>query len=701
MKLLQLVFSVLLISLQSFAGVVNYSEKLSENINKKMNYLQQQTSLSPQEAWRKVSKFSSISSENLVLDFSETETWVSVSIQNEKNGVEKIHLSFSPAYLGIIELYDRQGNLVSKTGSLDSVEYSQIFYSQILSTNLQPGINDYLIKIKSVGSSVSVVAYSDKEFTQKKKLYEIIFFLLIGSIATLGLYQLFLFVTSKKIVYFYYALYSVGLIGFQFTLTGYFHLLPKDLLFGFPIGYLGSLLVANIALFALISFAYEMLELNSKGKYVQKYRYIFGVVKAICIFAATYVAITQNALAIPITRVLGLSTVVLLIATSIVEFRNKNYNAKLFLISWTPFLIGITVTVLVLNGVLSSSYFTDWVMSFCAVIESLVLAYALGKKIEIADKTLIEEQKLRIVAYEQIEENFKKLKHRDAIIKSYVSPTILTEVALKKDPLSYEPQTLKKCIVFCDLRDYTTITEKTKTEEAVALLNKFFEAMNEAVFNNNGEVDKLIGDAVMATFDNPPDCLAAVQEFRDKFKILNEDRIAAGKHPIYVGIGITYGDVLAANFGSKYKLDRTIVGDVVNVASRFDSLTKLYKVDVICGQSFVEQLVDFHEYRPLDIVKVKGKTESLAIYEIFSHASDKVKKYKMFTKPYYTQALELQNNQNYLKSKELLSELLKDHPAHSYRADEMMDGTLRVVLQSLEGKERIQGDKYDSKKNAA
>lgn len=701
MRLLQIVFLVFLASPSIFAAVVNYSKKLSENINKKMSYFSPHTSLSAKEVWQKLPQFVGIDTENLVLDYKDTETWVSVTVQNQENNVEKVHFAFSPAYLGLIELYDKEGNLLSKTGSLDPVEYTQIFYSQVLSTNLNPGQNDYLIKIKSVGSSISVVAYSDREFAQKKKLYEIIFFLLIGSIATLGLYQLFLFVTSKKIVYFYYAFYSVGLIGFQFTLTGYFHLLPKDLLFGFPIGYLGSLLVSNIALFALISFAYEMLELSSKGKYIQKYKYIFSISKALFIFAAGYVAVTQNALAIPITRALGLSTVVLLITISVIEYRNKNYNAKLFLISWTPFLIGIAVTVLVLNGVLSSNYMTDWIMSFCAVIESLVLAYALGKKIEIADKTLIEEQKLRIVAYEQIEENFKKLKHRDAIIKSYVSPTILTEVALKKDPLSYEPQTLKKCIVFCDIRDYTTITEKTKTEEAVAILNKFFEAMNEAVFNNNGEVDKLIGDAVMATFDNPPDCLTAVQEFREKFKILNEERILAGKHPIYVGIGITYGDVLAANFGSKYKLDRTIVGDVVNVASRFDSLTKLYKVDVICGQSFIEQLTDFHEYRPLDIVKVKGKSEALVIYEIFSHASDKVKKYKMFTKRYFAQALEFQTNKEYLKSKELLNELLKDHPAHSYRAGEMMDGTLHVVLQSLEDKERIQGGKYDSKKNAA
>ena len=431
------------------------------------------------------------------------------------------------------------------------------------------------------------------------------------------------------------------------------------------------------------------------------YKYIFTTLKFSLLISAAYVATTQSSISIPVTRFLGLVSVLLLLGSSIIELKNKSYNAKLFLLSWTPLLFAIGVTLLVLNGAIASSFFTDWVMSICAVIESLVLAFALGKRLENADKIIISEQNLKIKAYEQIEENFAKLKERDAIIKSYVSPTILTEVALRKDPLSYEPRNLKKCIIFCDIRDYTTLTEKCKTEEAASLLNKFFEAMNEAVFTNNGEVDKLIGDAVMATFDEPEDCLRAVTSFREKFREINEERIANNMNPIYVGIGISYGEVLAANFGSKYKLDRTIVGDAVNVASRLDGLSKAYKVDVICTQSFIEQIKNYNEFRPLDIVKVKGKSEELTVYEIFSHASERVKKYKLSTKPILEKMIENQKLYNFEKCKLAISDLINANPGHTYKANEIMDSALYTILQSLDIKDRMQGETNVSKKNAA
>lgn len=688
---------LMLLTFEAQSRELVYADSLSKNINSEITFYNKSESLELSEAWQNKDKFIAVETENLVLDFSETNTWANLEVLNNEKTNQKIFLSFGPAYLGKIELYDKS-QLLTSTGSLiSSMPRDLVFTNQVLSVDLKPGKNSLMIKIKSIGSSISVTAYSEKKFVEKRDLYEIIFFLLIGSIATLGLYQLFLFLTAKKIIYFYYSLYSVALIACQFTLTGYFHLLPENLLFGFPIGYLGSLLFANVALYSLIAFTYEMLELSSS----KAYKYIFSTLKVLLLFSATYVVVTQNSLSIPITRFLGLVSVLLLLSSSLLELRNKSYNAKLFLVSWTPLLFAIGVTILVLNGVLASSFFTDWVMSICAVLESLVLAFALGKRLENADKTIISEQNLKIKAYEQIEENFAKLKERDAIIKSYVSPTILTEVALRKDPLSYEPRNLKKCIIFCDIRDYTTLTEKSKTEEAASLLNKFFEAMNEAVFTNNGEVDKLIGDAVMATFDEPEDCLRAVTAFREKFREINEERIANGVNPIYVGIGISYGEVLAANFGSKYKLDRTIVGDAVNVASRLDGLSKAYKVDVVCTQSFIEQIKSCSNFRPLDIVKVKGKSEELTVFEIFSHASDRVKMYKLATKPVLEKMIENQKLKQYKKCKIAINDLINSNPQHTYKTNEILDSALYTILQSLEIKDHMQEDVNVSKKNAA
>lgn len=223
---------LLFLSTKALASGVSYSDELSENINKNLTYIQSEKELTPEQAWAQVNNFKPITVDNLVLDFKETETWSFVKFLNGNSEGKKIHLSFAPAYLGSIYVYNRAGQLITETGSLKNVSNNQIFYSQTLPLDLIEGENEYLIKIKSLGSSISVHAYSNKEFEEKTKIYQIMFFLLIGAIGTLGLYQLFLFLTSKKIVYFYYVLYSLGLIGCQFTLTGYFHLLPKDILFG-------------------------------------------------------------------------------------------------------------------------------------------------------------------------------------------------------------------------------------------------------------------------------------------------------------------------------------------------------------------------------------------------------------------------------------------------------------------------------------
>lgn len=694
-------FSAFLFSVITFAGEITFTKDIHRNINQELKYYEDEADLSSIAAREKLPAFKKITTNNVVLDFKETKTWINLNVRNPNASTEKMYLAFSPAYIGSIELYSNNDQPENLVGSLYKAPQEQIFFSQVLPVSLTPGQNNKLIKIKSVGAGISVIAYSEKQFNERKKLYEVVFFLLIGAIGTLGLYQLFFFFTTRKLVYLYYWLYSFALIGCQYTLTGYFHFLPKDLLFGFPIGYLGSLLFSNLGLFAMNSFAFEMLELKEKGKYAKVYSHCFNAVKAVSLFAAVYIVVTESAYAIPVTRILGLISVLLLLGTSVIELRNKNYNAKLFLLSWSPFLAGIGVTVMVLNGVLSSNYLTDWALGFAAVVESLVLAFALGKKLEHANKTIINEQNLKLVAYEQIEENFEKLKHRDAIIKSYVSPTILTEVALRKDPLSYEPRILKKCIMFCDIRDYTTLTEKTRSEEAATLLNVFFEAMNDAVFTNFGEVDKLIGDAVMATFDRPLDCLNAVTAFRQKFKDINEARVSEGLNPIYVGIGITYGDVLAANFGSRHKLDRTIVGDVVNVASRFDGLSKAYKVDIICSESFINELGDFVEFRPLDIVRVKGKTEELVIYEIFHHVSDRVREYKIQSKAVFEKMIESQKSGDFETGKKLLQSLLDQNPDHTYRKGQVLDLSLPVIIKSLDSKIELKERNNGSEKNKA
>ncbi len=285
------------------------------------------------------------------------------------------------------------------------------------------------------------------------------------------------------------------LIGTQMTLTGFYKYISAPQIFSFPIGYLGSLLFSNLAFMSLLLFTSELFNLKSKNLKLLKF---YRLLQLICFVGAISVLIFQNYISIPITRFTGVFVIICIVYTAIKEVVGGNKTAYFFLFSWAPIIVGIVLTVLVLNGYLVQNTFTNWILSIGSVLESLLLGMAIGNRLNTTTKEKIHEQNLRIKAYQQIEENFNKLKQRDTIIKSFVSPSILTEVALKRDPINYPPQNVVKAILFADIRDYTPLTEKTEPSEAYEILNLFFQTINKAVFDNDGEVDKLIGDAARA-----------------------------------------------------------------------------------------------------------------------------------------------------------------------------------------------------------
>lgn len=207
---------------------------------------------------------------------------------------------------------------------------------------------------------------------------------------------------------------------------------------------------------------------------------------------------------------------------------------------------------------------------------------------------------------EQIQQNFQKLRARDEVIKRYVRPSILTELALGLDPLSYLPKRIPTCIVFTDMRNYTTFTEDISDHQKFEILNQYFSTINEAVFKNLGEVDKIMGDSIMATFFDPSACLRSCVEMRQGLSARNRLRVNANQEPLKFGTGIAYGEVLSGNFGSMQKLDRTVVGDAVNVGSRLEQLTKVYAVDMIASEDFILNIPGYQYARVIDSLYVKG-----------------------------------------------------------------------------------------------
>ena len=226
--------------------------------------------------------------------------------------------------------------------------------------------------------------------------------------------------------------------------------------------------------------------------------------------------------------------------------------------------------------------------------------------------------------YSSFTEGREKRKIKN-ILGQYVSPAILSTVLEKSqdDYLQAEVGTRETLtIFFSDIRDFTTITEKYNVERVVELLNTYLSRMVNIIFSNEGTLDKFIGDAIVAFWGAP----VKIQDHHYKATITglqmkktlrtyNQENIGKGMPELRTGIGIHTGEVILGNIGSEKKLDYTVIGDSVNLASRLEGLTKAYKCSIIISQDTYDHVRDEIICRMTDYIKVKGKDKPVKIYE--------------------------------------------------------------------------------------
>lgn len=176
-------------------------------------------------------------------------------------------------------------------------------------------------------------------------------------------------------------------------------------------------------------------------------------------------------------------------------------------------------------------------------------------------------------------------------------------------------------VLFSDIRSFTSISEGMMPDDLVNSLNAYFSIMVDIIMNHNGVVDKYIGDAIMAFFGAPvkreDDALQSVMagiEMGESLDEFNRNQVAAGKPEFHIGIGLNYGVVTVGNIGTERKMDYTVIGDMVNLASRLEGLTKTYKQELIISESLQKKVKDHLPCRHIDRVAVKGKKTGTDIF---------------------------------------------------------------------------------------
>ena len=198
----------------------------------------------------------------------------------------------------------------------------------------------------------------------------------------------------------------------------------------------------------------------------------------------------------------------------------------------------------------------------------------------------------------------------------------IAEMAMKNE-IQLGGEIKQATIFFSDIRSFTAISEKLQPSEVVEFLNEYMTLMVECVNRNHGFVDKYIGDAIMAVWGTPishgndaENAINGSLEMRTALMKFNLDRGSEKKPIIKIGSGMNTGDVLAGQIGSDEKMEYTVIGDAVNLASRIEALNKPMGTDILISENTANVVKGIYDLVAMNKIKVKGKSEPQQIYAV-------------------------------------------------------------------------------------
>jgi adenylate cyclase len=203
----------------------------------------------------------------------------------------------------------------------------------------------------------------------------------------------------------------------------------------------------------------------------------------------------------------------------------------------------------------------------------------------------------------------------------YVPRDLVAQMSRNPEKFSMEGESRELTVLFADVRNFTSISESLSPKELSKLMNEYMSPMTSIIQKYMGTIDKYIGDAIMAFWGAPLQDLSHARngilaglEMQQAIALLRPQFIERGWPAIHIGVGINSGIMRVGNMGSQFRIAYTVMGDAVNLGSRLEGITKEYGIGIIVGEATRNSVTDI-VFRELDLVRVKGKNQPVAIYE--------------------------------------------------------------------------------------
>jgi len=224
-------------------------------------------------------------------------------------------------------------------------------------------------------------------------------------------------------------------------------------------------------------------------------------------------------------------------------------------------------------------------------------------------------------AFNQMARSLREKEQMKQAFVRYVAREVVDEIMKNPEQIALTGERREVSVLFCDIRGFTPLSERLSAEDVVHLLNEFYTLMIDTVFKHEGTLDKFLGDAVMAVFGAPVSrsdhsvrAIRTALAMQAGVKELSQKRVAEGKDPIEVGIGVSAGEAVAGSVGTESRMEYTVIGDRVNLAARLEA--NATPGQILISQWTYEKVDKLVNARSLGYFKVKGKEEEVEVYEV-------------------------------------------------------------------------------------
>lgn len=343
-------------------------------------------------------------------------------------------------------------------------------------------------------------------------------------------------------------------------------------------------------------------------------------------------------------------------------------------------MLGAEILLMVLGGILLINVMTMLPAVWGAVYTTVVLACAWGfsfyafRTFGLLVEPLTPCLAIILVYVTESLSKYVSTEHEKRHIRNafshYMSPALVKELAANPDKLKLGGEVRQLTVLFCDIRGFTSISERMNAEQLTTFINRFLTPMTRVILDHKGTIDKYIGDCIMAFWNAPLDdpehevnaCRAALGMFKE-LEVLN--RSGQWDFTVQIGIGINSGSCCVGNMGSDMRFDYSVLGDDVNLASRLEGQSKTYGMNIVIGETTKERLSDMAMLE-LDMIQVKGKEQPVRIYGLLGDET-------------------LYHNINFLHLKQDFEKCLQRYREQAWVQAESLLQTCRQHCKKLEG----------------